>query len=280
VILVCALVGGCSADRPLNPSFPAAMRDAKAMLLQMQQDPRPLRRPLVVAGGIHDPGFVAGRMAKALARAIETDDLIITVTFTGRGTGTFDECRQRLIEAVETAFGPTQGPTTVEVDVIGISMGGIVARYAAGPRDDGGKRLRIRRLFTIASPHRGARLAALPTFDRRVVDMRAGSDFLATLDAELPEASYELYAYARLGDFIVGAANAAPPGRNPWWVANPPFALAHIGAPHDARIMADILRRLRGQEPLAVLPEAPFDAGADDLGDNAGFGGSDGPPGS
>jgi hypothetical protein len=152
-------------------------------------------------------------------------------------------------------------------------MGGLVVRHAARHRDDGGKQLNVRRLFTISTPHRGARMAGLPTLDHRAVAMRHGSEFLAGLDEALSRAPYELYTYARLGE---------------------PFGLAHIGAPHDPRIMADILRRLRGQEPLATRPAAAIGAGlpddqaaddgreppsARDVGDNATFGGSGGTPG-
>jgi pimeloyl-ACP methyl ester carboxylesterase len=294
VTIFCMVVAGCSADRPRNPSFSVPMAEAKAILRQMQDDPKPLERPLVVAGGIHDPGFVASRVARSIRRTMDPDDLITTVSFTGRGKGTFDDCRDFLIESVEKAFGPTDNPTTVEVDVIAFSMGGLVARHAARPRDDGGKQLEIRRLFTISTPHRGARLAGLPTVDHRALDMRSGSEFLAGLDEDLARAPYELYTYARLGDVIVGVENAAPPGGHPWWVANPPFGLAHIGAPHDPRIMADILRRLRGEEPLATRPAAAIGTvlaqeqlGRDgekppparDVGDNATFGGSGGTPG-
>jgi hypothetical protein len=292
VMIVCTVAAGCSADRPLNPSFPLPMGEAKSILREMQDAPKRLERPVVVAGGIHDPGFVTQRLARSLRQATDPDEMVTTVVFTGRGKGTFDDCREHLIESVDTAFGPTDGSSTVEVDVIGFSMGGIVARHAARPRDDDGRQLRIRRLFTISTPHRGARLAGLPTLDRRAVDMRADSEFLASLNEQLPQAPYELYSYARLGDFIVGARNAAPPGLHPWWVANPPFGLAHIGAPHDPRIMADIFRRLRGEPPLAVRPavapgnetadprpdDDPGEPPARDLGDNARFGGSGAAP--
>jgi hypothetical protein len=300
VMILGTVAAGCSADRPMNPSFAVPMAEAKAMLRQMQDDPKPLERPLVIAGGIHDPGFVARRVARTVHRTMSPDDLVTTVSFTGRGKGTFDDCRDFLLESVEEAFGTTNGPVTVEVDVIAFSMGGLVVRHAARDRDDGGKQLNVRRLFTISTPHRGARMAGLPTLDHRAVDMRQGSEFLAGLDEALTRASYELYTYARLGDVIVGERNASPPGQHPWWVANPPFGLAHIGAPHDPRIMADILRRLRGEQPLATSPAAAFEAaaadgptgaedptGADggqrpsarDVGDNATFGGSGGPPG-
>jgi pimeloyl-ACP methyl ester carboxylesterase len=146
---------------------------------------------------------------------------------------------------------------TVEVDVIGFSMGGLVARHAARPNSLG-KRLNIRRLFTISSPHRGARLASLPTVDQRMIDMRPGSAFLADLNSHLSEADYELLAYTRLGDMIVGPENAAPPGMSPWWVANASFSLAHISAGADPRILADIARRLRNEPPFTTTPASPL----------------------
>jgi hypothetical protein len=293
VMVLCTVAAGCSADRPQNPSFSIPMTGAKAILRQMRDDPKALERPLVVTGGIHDPGFVASRVARSIQRTMGPDDLVTTVSYFGPGKGTFNACREHLIESVEEAYGATDGPATAEVDVIAFSMGGIVARYAAVPRDDGGKHLKIRRLFTISSPHRGARMAQLPTLDRRAVDMRGGSEFLAALDEQLSRAPYELYTYARLGDAIVGVENAAPPGGHPWWVANPPFGLAHIGAPHDPRILADILRRLRGEQPLATRPAAaigtvlrnrqPAEAAGEpstrDVDDNATFDGSGRAPG-
>jgi pimeloyl-ACP methyl ester carboxylesterase len=200
VMILCTVAAGCSADRPMNPSFAVPMADAKAILRQMQDDPKTLERPLVVAGGIHDPGFVTTRVARTIRRTLDPDDLVTTVSFTGRGKGTFDDCRDYLIESVEKAFGTTNGPATVEVDVIAFSMGGLVVRHAARHRDDGGKQLNVRRLFTISTPHRGARMAGLPTLDHRAVAMRHGSEFLAGLDEALSRAPYELYTYARLGD--------------------------------------------------------------------------------
>jgi hypothetical protein len=257
-MIFCTVAAGCSADRPLNPSFAVPMADAKAALREMCDHPKALDRPVVIVGGIHDPGFVVSRVARSIRRMTEPDELVESVSFFGSGSGTFDGCREHLIESVDTAFGSPGGDVTVEVDVIGFSMGGLVARHAARPRNDGGKRLRIRRLFTISTPHRGARMASLPTLDDRVLDMRAGSAFLAALDEDLVRADYEMFSYARLGDMIVGAENAAPPGRHPWWVANPPLSFAHLSTPHDPRIVADIARRLRGEEPLATLPAAPI----------------------
>jgi hypothetical protein len=86
--------------------------------------------------------------------------------------------------------------------------------------------------------------------------MRPGSAFLARLDAQ--EANYAIYSYVRLGDLLVGAENAAPPGRTPFWVSDRLFQPAHPAGAIDARVHADIARRLRGEPPFAQLPAAPL----------------------
>jgi pimeloyl-ACP methyl ester carboxylesterase len=241
-----------------NPSFPLSREDARDLLKQMRRQPRPLERPVVVAGGIHDPGFVNGHIAGILRSVTCGDgDRVISVAFFGPGTGTFDGCRERLIAAVRQGLSDSAPGRTAEVDVVAYSMGGLVARHAARPRPDG-PALAVRRLFTIASPHRGARMAGLPTWDRRAMDMRPGSPFLAALDEDLAAADYQLVAYARLGDAVVGAENSSPPGVAALWVSNPPFSAAHLGAGHDPRILADIARRLRGEPPLQIGPPAPL----------------------
>jgi surfactin synthase thioesterase subunit len=254
IAIALATFAGCSADRPMNPSLPLPFVEAKAALRVMRTDPRPLERPVVVSGGIHDPGLAAAGIASQIRRVTTGRDQVISVSFFGANT--FDACRDRLIKAVDKAFGSVGPQETVEVDVVGFSMGGLVARHAARPRNDGGRRLRIRRLFTISCPHRGARLAGLPTIDERAIDMRQGSEFLAGLDADLAGAAYDLYTYARLGDMIVGAENAAPPGYHPWWVANAPLSFAHLGAGDDPRFLADIARYLRGEPPFSTEPPA------------------------
>ncbi|MHC4990923.1 MAG: lipase family alpha/beta hydrolase [Planctomycetota bacterium] len=254
-VLCCVLAVGCSADEPLNPSFPLTMADAQEAMREMRDEPVPLQRPLVIAGGIHDPGFAPAGLRRRLGAVTNGDHPIIEVSFLGEWT--FDACRSRLIRAVDAAMPSDDPQQTIEVDVVAFSMGGLVARYAARPCDDGGPALCINRLFTIASPHRGAPVANLPTFDARAIDMRPESEFLQELDETEATTGYQLFSYVRLGDSVVGEENAAPPGRKAWWVANPPFSFAHLWASSDARILADIARRLRGEEPYSMLPAAP-----------------------
>lgn len=232
------------------------MAQAKSAWKQMQDDPKPLERPLVVLGGIYDPGVVASHVADEMREVANANSRILPVSFFTNGS--FESCAQRLIEAIETEFPSDDPEQTIEVDAIGFSMGGLVARYAAcRPKegDLGRKRLKIRRLFTIGTPHRGAKLAWIPTFDRRIIDMRRDSAFLNALNNQ--QADYEIVPYTRLGDGVVGAQNAAPPGQDPWWLGKP-FSLPHLMAGHDVRILTDIARRLRGEPAFATRPPAPL----------------------
>lgn len=259
LLIIFLSAAGCSADIPANPSFALTYSDATAVLAQMRKDPKPLQRPLIIAGGYQDPGLIAPGIANRFREFTNDSDNIISVTYFSL-LGTFDDCSDRLIEAVQQKFPSDDPSVTTEVDVIGYSMGGLVARHAARPHD-GVRRLRIKRLFTISTPHRGAKLAVMPTVDERQVDMRSGSSFLMELDQHLRDRDYELFTYSRLDDMIVGVKNTSPPGLNPWWVANPPFSLAHVAAPKDPRILADIARRVRGEAPYATTPAAPLPSG-------------------
>lgn len=249
---------GCAAP-PTNDSFPVTMHDAQRALGDMRDAPVPLVRPLVILGGMNDPGLASG-ILRSEFKQVTRDDRVIGVSFLF--CGDFDACRGQVIEAVDRAFPNDDPEYTTEVDVVGVSMGGLVARYAAVPslsdKEGGGRRLRIARLFTISSPHRGAAWAVLPTFSRLHADMRPRSEFLRGLtDAESAAAGYEIYPYVRLGDMIVGVANAAPQGQVAWWVPGAMFQDAHVMAAVDPRILADVARRLRGEEPLTSFPPQP-----------------------
>jgi hypothetical protein len=254
--ILAGAAGGCAAGN-INPSFPLTVRDAERAIAEMRADPRPLARPVVVLGGIHDPGFAAPAVARRIRKACGDDAPVMAISFFGAST--FDACRQRTLEAVQRAWPSADDGTTVEVDVIGISMGGLVARYAARALDDGSRRLRIRRLFTISTPHRGARLAELPTIDPRAIDMRAGSGFLTALNRLTAAEDPPIVAYGRLDDLVVGTANTAMPGGEPIWVRAPFLSPSHLACSHDPRILADILRRIRGEAPYALVepPAAP-----------------------
>lgn len=292
-ILAFTSLAGCSADDPLNPSFPLKLADAREELRAMAESPKPLKRPVVILSGIYDPGFLPWRMGNYLDELVsDGDERIVGVHFFWQGE--FESAREHVIRAVDEAFPSDDPEWTTEVDVIAGSMGGLVARYAALPprgsnddaRDDApeqrlvdaringavtgqrnsprgrsnkpSRKLRIARLFTMSSPHRGARMAWVPVFDPRIRDMRRDSPFVAGLNAALPHAPYELYCYVRLNDTTVGEENAAPPGQTAWWVQNIPLTSSHVSVYRDPRILADIARRLRGETPYTTDPPAPL----------------------
>jgi pimeloyl-ACP methyl ester carboxylesterase len=219
--------------------------EAKRTLRAMQREPRPLARPLVIATGLYDPGFVSAHIRRVMRR-VAGDERMVAVSFFW--CMSFERCRARLIEAVERAFPNADPHETVEVDAIGFSMGGLVARCAAVAGSDANrKRLRIRRLFTISTPHRGARMAPVAFFDRRAGDMRAESRFLAELDAAMERQPMELHCYGLERDLIVGVENCAPAGHPLTRLSRRGISPSHLLAGHDPRILADIAGHLRGE---------------------------------
>src|SRR5947207_15003324 len=145
--IVClTAVVGCSSNQPPNPSFPVDTNQARRALDEMSAHPHRLERPLLIVGGFWDPN-VSPPIYRLQFHRLTNDDRIVTASI--GLCGSFDECRQTLIEAVDRAFPNDDPDFTTEVDVIGASLGGLAARYAAAPSPDPAKpqrRLRIARL--------------------------------------------------------------------------------------------------------------------------------------
>jgi hypothetical protein len=244
---------GC-APQPINPSLPVSMDAARCDLKRMKCDPKPLARPLVILSGFMDPGIAACILESKFC-GISGDCRMVTVTLFE--CGSFEQCRRKVLRTVDRAFPCTDPTQTTEVDVVGYSMGGLVARLAANPPPGITRRLRIKRLFTISTPNQGAiRAKELPLLHPLQADMRPGSLLITRLNAT--PTPYSVYSYVHFGDKVIGEPNAAIPGGLLWWVFTPPLDNPHLGAPSDARIIDDICRRLRGEAPVATLPPAPI----------------------
>jgi len=253
-------LSGCAATAttPPNGSFTATPAEAKLALSEMRRDPKPLDRPLVVLGGFMDFGVGPAMYVRRLAPHV--DGRCVTVVYPTATS--FDETRRRTVAAVDRAFGRGTDPDqTVEVDVVGQSMGGLVAMHAALRDPTLGRRLNVRRLYTISSPLQGAKLAQragyLAPLHR---DMRPGSRLYRRLASE--PIDYELVSYTRLDDRTVGERFAAAAGRGVYWLANPPGQVAHWGAFRDDLILADLVRRLRREPPLTTETPLPLPAGS------------------
>ena len=224
---------------PINPSFAVRRADAAARLDELARRRKPLARPLLVLGGFLDLGIGPSGFARRIRRVV--DGSVVPMTFAH--CLTFEHCRRRATRVADPLG---------EVDVVGQSMGGLIALLSA--LDSGGPRLRIARLFTVASPLRGARLATLTRLNLWPLQrhMRPGAATYESLAAA--PATFPVVSYARLGDHIVGTANASLPGHPLRWVDNPRPEPAHVGSIADARILLDIALRLRGETPVTSDP--------------------------
>ncbi len=254
-LLASGVLAACrTPKRTPNPSFPVTHREARVDLARMEGDPHPLERPLVVVSGIGDPSISGNAILRAMGPAFAQSrpNLIVEVSFFHEHT--FAGARQQLLREVAAALAVSIDDLP-PCDVVAFSMGGLVVRDAAIP-DDAGRRLPVHRLFTICTPHEGARLAGIPIGTPQSDDMRITSSFIARLAAARRD--YELVCYARLDDITVGEEFCAPMGCDLWWVPTPDGEWAHLQAFSDERILADIARRLRGEGSLARPPAQPL----------------------
>jgi triacylglycerol lipase len=135
--------------------------------------PTPLVPPVLLLHGIGDTSAVCARLRRYLAnhgREVHTLDLTPS-----DGASGLEALAGQVLSYVEQKF-----PSDQPVDLVGFSMGGIVARYYLQRL---GGLARVRRFVTIASPHRGTWMA----YFRRTTgarQMRPRSALLRDLDHE------------------------------------------------------------------------------------------------
>jgi hypothetical protein len=235
-----------------NPNFhidDAALENESA---RMRRELKALARPVVVLGGWHSPGLANwGVESVLLPHTSGKAEDFLSVTYpmkvTLRGSA------EAAIEAMRA-----RGMWDREVDLVGISMGGVLARAIACGAFGHGDRA-VKRIFTIATPHRGAKIASIAILDGCAWDMRPGSRFMTDLNARNGKGP-ELVCYGALRDWWIGASNTAPPGMHPHWVDVPPGIgrlCSHFAVNHDRRVLLDIARRLRGEAPIAGQAAQP-----------------------
>lgn len=274
LILACGLgllpvaMIGCIPIPYWNPDFPASRELVSAEIRRMLDGHVERPRPLVILSGYRSPRFAADLLGSRLQRLAHIrDDQLLVMSYPC--STSIPGLARRAVERVEQRWPSANPDWTTEVDVIGYSMGGIVARLAAtGPMVcscsdscescacDKGKRLRIHTLYTLATPHNGAALADIATTSSAVRDMTRGSALQAFLDDALTRKDYKLVCYAVLEDKIVDARRTYPDGYLPYWVSGW-IVFSHFQIVWDRRVVADIALRLRNETPISIRPSLP-----------------------
>ena len=246
---------GAERDAPLAPDD-AEIDAARARMLA---NPSRLERPLLVLAGWRAWPMQTRGLAHTLGELVGDPDRILPVAYPKAGS--IEAAAEHAQRALRSRFGRA---ALRSIDVVGISMGGLVGRVLARPLDPeaggtngvGLEPLPVRRLYTLATPHRGANLAGRVAPDRAARQMKPGSEWLERLNAVLPELRCELVPYAVLNDTWVGATRAAPPGWAPIWT--PGAALcSHFTVSAHRAIVTDLALRLRGEAPLSGLATPP-----------------------
>jgi triacylglycerol lipase len=131
------------------------------------------RNPVVLLHGLWD---TAARFDPLCAHLHERGWTTHRFDFApGNGDAGLDSLAQQTADYVERTF---RGGETI--DLVGFSMGGLVARYYLQRLAKPG---RVERLVTISSPHRGTWMAFL-LGNPGARQMRPGSAFLKDLDAD------------------------------------------------------------------------------------------------
>lgn len=265
---------------PREAGNPAITVDAAALAAdraRMEASPVSLTRPVVVLNGYHGWSGLAYSVRDRLATLTSgrvSDFVVVSYV----GLGDVPRITRRVLDVVGARLGVDRGATaTPEVDVVGISMGGVLARWCAMSADArhdvatrdaemargdvSGPRLAVSRAFTFASPHRGAIMATRITPDAAARALRPGSAWLSGIDARSRDVSPHITPYALLKDGIVGATRTAPTGQHPIWMRGP-VVFAHFAAARWDVFLIDAARRLRDETPLLsdlAASEPPHD---------------------
>lgn len=136
--------------------------------------PPSIQNPVVLVPGIHDDARKLARIRAALRRAGQ--DARIISPQPSDGSVPLDALAGQLAACLAADFPPDQ-----PLDFFGFSMGGLIIRSYLQQL---GGLARAQRFVTLATPHRGSRLAHA---SRRpaCVQMRPGSAFLAQINGEL-----------------------------------------------------------------------------------------------
>jgi triacylglycerol lipase len=142
--------------------------------------------PVVLTPGFMDNALILSALASYLRRqGVAAYPLSPQPS---NGTVGIDALAEQLADQIDTTLGPAQ-----PFAFFGFSMGGLIGRYYLQRLGGAG---RIRRLITLATPHRGSYTPRVLPRRPALVQMWPGSEFLDDLNADLtPLCDLEFTAY-------------------------------------------------------------------------------------
>lgn len=258
VLSGCTTLTGPSQDNPLSKS------ELRTEIEQMQAEPVALERPVIVIDG-----WLAYGGASVIKRELQDltgGDGALFISYSYPLIfSTLESNAHNVVKIVEERWPSNDPNWTSEVDVVGFSMGGLIARVAAEePRKNKKprKRLNVKRMFTVSSPHKGTGwwIAWLPVDQMSWAVGLYGGGYRNWLDEKLLEANYELFCYGQGNDWIVG--NNFEATGYPEIKARGLFFFSHINSYGNYRHLADIAARLRGEDPIIEVPNSTSQSAA------------------
>jgi len=258
VLLLCSavLLGGCAYLTGPSDGYPTTSESIKTRMAQMKTDPKGIRRPVIVIDGWLPVGGVNTVQREVAVLTGVTKGLIVKHSYLPIFS-TLEGNARRIVEKVEKRWPSPDPEWTVEVDAIGVSMGGLIGRVAALEPRSGTKprkRLQIRTLYTISTPHGGVGWWLGWFF---LDEMSFNTSLYASgsrrwLDAAQATAGYELLCYGQGNDWVAGR-NTAPAGYQTV-EARGTIIFSHASSYANYRHLADIAAGLRGEAPLVEAP--------------------------
>lgn len=213
---------------------------------------------LLVLAGYRAPWVQVRNLERSLVRLTHRREVVAVAYPTA---GTVAGVLGRVRAALDAAWPgwADSGNGGGAVDVVGVSMGGLVGRsLAAGLNGDTlaatGPRLPVRRMITLCTPHRGAVAAEWVRPDVLAGQMRAGSAWLRAINAAEAEGGGRgcpLIAYTQTADWMVGASRSVPEGGLARGDAHVHLrgrlVMSHFLVSSERVVLVDVARRLRGE---------------------------------
>jgi len=164
----------------------------------------PSLRPVVLIPGWGDVGSRMNPLADRLKAQGWPTESVFVLNFVNP-IGSNVAHAEELAVAVDSLLA--RNPWATEVDIVAHSMGGLASRWYIQHQGEG----RVRRLVTLASPHRGT-VASLVAPGPGGDEMRPGSPFLTELDSVLPADVEGLTIRSEIETHIIPNESATLPG--------------------------------------------------------------------